>query len=139
MIRILALLLLVASPASAETGGKVGSKPAKIDCANVFSQVEMTYCAEQDWTAADADLNIAYAAAKALMKQIDAALPADQQGAVTSLRDAQRAWIAFRDQACAAEGYTMRGGTGESMLIYQCRTRLTAARTADLLTLTEGN
>ena len=142
MIRILAFdlaLLLAASPTLAETGGKVGGKAAKIDCANAMSQVEMTYCAEQDWNAADAELNTAYAATKDLMKQIDAALPADQQGAVTSLRDAQRAWIAFRDSACAAEGYTMRGGTGESMVIYSCRARLTQARTADLQALSAGN
>ena len=35
-----------------------------VDCANAETQMELTYCAEQDWLAADADLNTAYGAAR---------------------------------------------------------------------------
>ena len=103
-----------------------------VDCENAEAQVELTYCAEQDWQVADADLNAAYTAAMAMMKGIDAGLPKDQQGAATFLRDGQRAWITFRDAACAAEGYTMHGGSGEPMLIYGCYARLTQTRADDL-------
>ena len=106
-----------------------------VDCSRAMAQVEMTFCAEQDWLAADADLNEAYARARSVMRDIDAELPKSQRGAELALRYAQRAWITFRDQACAAEGYTMHGGSGEPMLIYGCRARLTNERTDGMLIL----
>ncbi|WP_426031008.1 lysozyme inhibitor LprI family protein [Cypionkella sp. TWP1-2-1b2] len=108
-----------------------------VDCANAEVQVEMTYCAEQDWLAADADLNAAYGVARDLMQGIDADLEASQRGAADYLRDGQRAWVTFRDATCAAEGYTMHGGSAEPMVIYGCRARLTAQRTADLEAMAE--
>lgn len=104
----------------------------QVDCANAMAQIEMTFCAEQDWMAADARLNTAYRGARAMMQAIDADLPKDQRGAELALRDGQRAWITFRDQTCAAEGYAMHGGSAEPMLIYGCRARLTQQRAADL-------
>ena len=118
--------------------GLAGSAGAQeVDCANATAQMELTYCAEQDWLAADEALNAAYGEAKALMQQIDADLPKAERGAEVYLRDAQRAWISFRDAACAAEGYAMHGGSAEPMLIYGCRARLTEQRTEDLQLLTE--
>lgn len=108
-----------------------------VECANAMAQVELTFCAEQDWISADADLNPAYKAAMAMMKQIDADLPKAEQGAAANLKTAQRAWIAYRDAACAAEGYVMHGGSAEPMVIYGCRARLTQARAADLWSLAE--
>ena len=93
---------------------------------------ELTYCAEQDWMTADAALNDAYQAAMAAMKQVDSGLEAKDRGAVVNLRAAQRAWITFRDAACAAEGYPMHGGSAEPMVIYACRARLTDQRAEDL-------
>ena len=40
-----------------------------VDCSDPVTQMEMTYCAEQDWQAADAELNAAYGRAMAAMKQ----------------------------------------------------------------------
>lgn len=110
----------------------------EVDCANAMAQVELTYCAEQDWLAADAALNAAYKQARQAQQTIDAGLPAAEQGAEAQLRDAQRSWVAFRDAACAAEGYQMHGGSAEPMVIYGCRARLTEARTADLLLLSQS-
>ena len=115
-------LALFALPATAQD----------VDCANAQAQVEMTYCAEQDWMTADTALNDAYRAAMAAMKRVDAGLEAKDRGAVVNLRDAQRAWITFRDAACAAEAYPMHGGSAEPMVIYACRARLTDQRAADL-------
>ena len=120
-------LFLLATPIAAQD----------VDCANATAQVELTYCAEQDWMDADADLNAAYKAAMALMKQIDADLPQDEQGAAANLKAAQRAWISFRDAACAAEGYLMHGGSAEPMVIYGCRAGLTKVRAADLWLLAQ--
>ncbi len=108
-----------------------------VDCATAEVQMELTYCAEQDWLAADADLNAAYGVARDLMQGIDAELEASQRGAADYLRDGQRAWVTFRDATCAAEGYTMHGGSAEPMVIYGCRARLTEQRTADLEAMAE--
>lgn len=110
----------------------------EVDCATAEAQVELTYCAEQDWLAADADLNAAYGAARAMMQGIDADLPAAERGAADFLRDGQRAWVTFRDATCAAEGYAMHGGSAEPMVIYGCRARLTQQRAADLAAMAEA-
>lgn len=126
-MRLALSLCLAATPIAAQD----------VDCSNASAQVELTYCAEQDWMEADADLNAAYKAAMALMKQIDADLPQDEQGAAANLKAAQRAWISFRDAACAAEGYLMHGGSAEPMVIYGCRAGLTKVRAADLWLLAQ--
>ncbi len=121
-MRLILAIWLSALPATAQT----------VDCVSAASQVEMTYCAEQDWQAADVDLNDSYRQAMAVMKEIDAGLPKAEQGAAGQLRAAQRAWVTFRDAGCAAEGFVMHGGTGEPMVIYECRARVTRARSAEL-------
>ena len=55
-----------------------------------------------------------------------------------ALRDAQRAWIPYRDKACAAYGYLARGGTLEPQLIYSCRADLTRSRVSELEELAGG-
>lgn len=118
-------------------GGLLGG-PAlaqQVDCTAPQVQMEMTYCAEQAYIAADRDLNAAYAGARARMRAIDADLAQDQKGAEEHLKQAQRAWISFRDAACTAEGYKYYGGSMEPMVIYACQARLTAQRAADLVAL----
>ena len=71
-----------------------------------MAQMDMNQCAEQDWEAADAELNARLQDGRWRgMKAMDANLPADLQGGAEALRDAQRAWITFRDTNCEAEGY----------------------------------
>lgn len=127
MKRLVAVLMLVPGGAFAQ----------EVDCENAVSQMEMTYCAEQEWIAADADLNAAYRLARDAMRQIDSDLSAEQRGAEQYLKEAQLAWISFRDAACAAEGYLMHGGSAEPMVIYSCRARLTQQRAEDLWSLAE--
>lgn len=50
----------------------------------------------------------------------------------TLLRDAQRAWITFRDQQCRYESSAVRGGSAFAMVQSDCLARLTVERTADL-------
>lgn len=109
-----------------------------IDCANAMAQQELNQCAYADWEAADADLNAAYQSAMALMKEWDAGVPTAEQGGAVALRDAQRAWVTFRDKACEAEGFAMRGGSAEPLLVYGCMRQLTEERTAHLVTLVES-
>jgi len=121
-VRALLVLGLLAGPVAAQ----------EVDCANAVAQVELTYCAEEAFLAADADLNLAYKAARAMMRQVDADLPASQRGAEVALRDGQRAWITFRDQACLAEAYIFSGGSAQPMVYSGCQARLTEQRAADL-------
>ncbi len=121
-MRLAALLLLLATPATAQD----------VDCANAMSQSDMNACAYQDWETQDADLNAAYVAAMDLLQLWDANLPEDEKGGVKALREAQRARITFRDKACEAEGYAMKGGSAEPLLVYGCMARLTEARAGQL-------
>ena len=109
------------------------------DCSNPVTQSDMTFCAGRDFAAAYKALNAAYLKARDQMRAIDADLPADQRGAAAALLAAQKAWITFRDQACIAEGYTNHGGSIEPMVVAECQTRLTTARTKDLTDLTAQN
>lgn len=102
-----------------------------------MTQLDMTFCAGQEFEVADEELNISYQAAMEMMRSIDAGLPAEEQGAVDALKTAQRAWIVVRDNACLAEGFLWAGGSGRSMVELSCMTRLTNTRTEDLNLLAE--
>lgn len=112
MIAALALSLL-AGPAAAQT----------TDCSRAPTQMEASRCAADGAAAADAELNAVWARAFAAVKGTPAAEP---------LRAAQRAWIPYRDLACAAEADLYQGGSIAPMIRAACLERLTRARTADL-------
>ncbi|MFD1910633.1 lysozyme inhibitor LprI family protein [Halodurantibacterium flavum] len=136
----LATLLMLPLPLAAqETGaqetGAQGTGAEDAACANATTQADLTACAGARRDRADALLNDAYAQAVAAMRDLDAdpVQPGAQPlAAEETLRAAQRAWIAYRDAACEAEGLRHAGGSIRSMMILDCHTRLTEARTADL-------
>nr|WP_073014893.1 lysozyme inhibitor LprI family protein [Roseibium suaedae] len=112
-----------------------------VNCKDPQTQMEFTYCAEQDWQAADAELNKAYKAAMAQMKSYDEGLAEyakELVGAANALKEAQRAWIPYRDKACEAFGFQARGGSMEPQLIYDCNARMTRIRTDELKALAKG-
>ena len=76
----------------------------------------------------------------ARMKAIDADFDRTQDnrpGYFDTLLAAQRVWLTYRDKHCASEGYTMRGGSAEPMVISGCQIQLTEARTKQLKDLIE--
>ena len=103
-----------------------------VDCATAMAQADLNQCAYQDWEEADAGLNDAYQEVVAAYSQMDADLPEELGSGVETLRDAQRAWITFRDLACEAEGFAMRGGSAEPLLVYGCMRVLTEERIGHL-------
>lgn len=121
-MRALALLALLAGPAAAQ----------EVDCDNAQVQVEMNFCAEQAWLAADAEMNAAWDRAKQAAQIMDADLPEQQRGIWQALLEGQRAWITYRDKTCEAEGGPMRGGSAEPLLIYGCMERLSWERAEGL-------
>lgn len=111
------------------------------DCeASDLTQTEMNFCAEQAFIAADEELNFAYRLALTEVTAIDeqnatagieTPLPLEE-----ALRQAQREWIEFRDDACAAEALLVQGGSMQPMVGTLCLARLTRERTADLAIFT---
>lgn len=119
-------VLLVEAPVSAQ------DKPED-DCENATTQMEMTYCAEQDFAEADEQLNAQYKLTRDAMKNWDSETEGLNLGsAADALLASQRAWLAFRDAQCAFHGYQARGGTMEPMLIYGCQAELSRQRTRQL-------
>lgn len=124
-----ALTCLVVSAGSAYAVGP------KQNCSDPQTQAEMTDCAANEFDRADKALNAQWKLTRAVMQETDANLEDDQKGAEKALLNAQRAWIAYRDGQCEAEGFSVRGGTMEPMIVDDCKARLTDARTKELKAL----
>ena len=113
------------------------------ECANAASQMEMNACAAQRFEQADAELNALYgrliAGARANDRSPDNGRVEgdDRPGEEATLREAQRAWVTFRDGQCAFESYESFQGSMEPMIYQGCRARLTRERIAQLTA--EGN
>ena len=90
--------------------------------ATAQSQAEMNQAADQSLRKADQALNDQYSAT------MDALSPPSR----VLLRDAQRAWIGFRDQQCRYEASAVGEGSAYPMIVYMCRERLTIERTEEL-------
>ena len=112
----------------------------EVDCDNAMAQFELNACAYKEYERADAAMNAQWKVTAARMKESDADFDRSQDnrpGYFDTLLAAQRAWLTYRDQHCASEGYTMRGGSAEPMMISGCQTQLTEARTKQLKELIE--
>ena len=131
VVRSAAVLILTLVPSMLHAQGKP-------DCNDPQTQTEMNICAGLDYKAADAELNRVYKAAIANMKEMDASLPPELKGAEKTLRKAQRAWIPYRDNACEAYGFMVRGGSMESMLVGSCLANLTRNRIKELKAIAGG-
>lgn len=99
-----------------------------ITCNPDGAQAEMNVCAFEDFERADAALNAEYKLA------VDAA---KGMGVYDQLRAAQRAWLPFRDAACAAEAAPFQGGTLQPLILYSCLATLTEERTRHLTSFSQ--
>ncbi len=96
---------------------------------NDQTQTGMNICAAADAAAADKKLNLLY-------QQLTAKAEANEK---TALRDAQRAWVAYRDKECAYETIGSEGGSIRPMEESMCVTALTNARIADFQKFLSGD
>jgi uncharacterized protein YecT (DUF1311 family) len=99
--------------------------------------MELNYCAEKDFDAADAALNTQWKQTRKVVADYDKQLEANQRGAEKALLKAQRAWIDYRDGQCEAEGFAARGGTMEPMLVMSCKAEVSKVRADELKQLAE--
>jgi uncharacterized protein YecT (DUF1311 family) len=115
--------------------GSLDARAREAHCNDPQTQVDMNFCAEIDFERADAALNAAWreavAAARTADREIDRSDRRPTEEA--KMREAQRAWLIFRDAQCTVEGYDeARGGSMEPMVFANCQARLTRERTAQL-------
>ncbi len=91
---------------------------AKADCYDSPVQADLNACAGAELKTADAQLNAAYAAVRQRLSD-------DGQ---KRLRDAERAWIAYRDAECMFRSSGDDGGSAAAMVDVQCQAELTNER-----------
>lgn len=119
---LIALLLAAAAPAAAPT-----PKPTP-----TFGP--LTTRALADYKVADAEMAAQWKITNAFMKGKDA-LDRSRGGGfgfAAALLGSQRAWLSYRDAACAVEGGIYAGDVRQQLMIAQCKTALTNARTLQL-------
>ncbi|WP_417241409.1 lysozyme inhibitor LprI family protein [Celeribacter sp.] len=103
----------------------------EVDCETAMTQYEMNHCAYEAYLAADEDLNATY------IWSLDVAYEWSNDAAM-ALRDAQRAWIPYRDAACVAAASRYEGGSIQPLIEYSCLDHLTRQRTQELRNVYEG-
>lgn len=102
------------------------------DCAEPLTQIDMNDCASRAFASADSLLNQVWKTAVETAKRRDSELYNNEEPSEDMLRQAQRSWITFRDQACLAESTITRGGSIQPLLQFVCLERLTLNRVDDL-------
>lgn len=137
LIRSATLILGTLGGAILDTGA-AGAET--IDCNSANSTPEINFCADKDYQTADKDLNAAYAAAVQFVRNRKIDAPYDPKNFEAALRNAQRAWVAYRDTDCKElVPQQWSGGTGTTSAILQCMTEKTQQRTKELKALSTMN
>ncbi len=116
----IAILVALALLTCGSAFGQGAKKP--VPCANAQTQAEMNICAGKEYKTADANLNRVY-------QQLVAMLGADEK---VQLKDAQTAWIKFRDLHCEFVGDQYKGGSIRPMIYGLCLADVTRNRTTEL-------
>lgn len=128
---VFGIMCLFASPLAAQE---------VYNCNEPVTQVEMNACAWQAYQMADGDLNADYKRAMAHLQKADEAyLPLGAVLGTIMLRDAQRAWITFRDKNCEVETLAYRGGSIVPLIHTTCLEGMTRARSEQLRMVWELN
>jgi uncharacterized protein YecT (DUF1311 family) len=98
------------------------ARAAAIDCAAAKTQADLATCTATNAASADAGLNAVYKALAGRLASAD----------LKRLRDAQRAWIPFRDKECAFRTKPYADGSVYATLVETCKVELTKVRLAQL-------
>lgn len=91
-------------------------------CDNAQTQTELNTCTLAQYEASDKELNTVY-------NKYRAKLDNNQK---TMLKDAQLAWIKYKELSCSFETYGLKGGSAYAMILNQCLAKKTQHRTEEL-------
>ena len=115
LLPCLCLLFAVAAPAQKK-------RAAKDPCPGAYTQYDMNACAHRAFQAADAALNRAY---NQLSSKLD-------EGRRAKLKEAELAWLKYRDNNCEFVSSEYEGGSMRPMVHSFCLADVTRERTAEL-------
>jgi uncharacterized protein YecT (DUF1311 family) len=123
-VAVAAILVLLALPAAAED---------EIKCNPEGATFEMAACARDDFEKADKKLNTVYQKLLKSLAQADKEYGSlGEESRVKRLKDAQRAWVAWRDPECLLRSVENFGGSIENINIPACMASLTEERAKQL-------
>ena len=112
------VLTLLASPGHSEK-----DPFANINCKAASTQLEMNYCANLSFQAADQELNQIYRQLRNTFKQTK------QNTQEPQLINAQLAWLQYRDLDCKFSADRFKGGSIAPLIYSGCKETLTKQRT----------
>ena len=101
-------------------GVSAQKRAAKNPCDDAKTQLDMNFCADKKFQAADAELNRVY-------KQLMAKAENDPK-----LKAAEVSWLKYRDDNCDYESALYEGGSMRPLIYSSCMERMTKARTDEL-------
>ena len=110
-------LLLLILPAAV-----LAQDQTKDPCANAQSQAELNMCWGKEYKAADARLNTAY---REFMSKLN-------EEETAQLKNAQLAWLKYRDTNCDFVADQFKGGSMRPMIAAMCLADVTDARAKEL-------
>jgi uncharacterized protein YecT (DUF1311 family) len=114
------MLLSLLMFSGASTSGQ--KRKRRGPCTNPETQAEMNQCAAQAYKAADAALNRVYQRLAAMLNDNEKA----------QLKEAQSAWLKYRDSNCEFVADQYKGGTMRPMIYGYCLADITKKRTGEL-------
>ena len=115
-----AIVMLFVSLLVVASGFGQGAK--KAPCSDANTQAEMNICAGKEYKAADVTLNRVY-------QQLVAMLEPEEK---SQLKEAQTAWIKYRDTNCDFVADQYKGGSIRPMIYGLCLAEVTSNRTSEL-------
>ncbi len=116
ILLFLLILLLITSVGSAQ------EQESKDSCEDAMTTVEMQECLDQQYQKWDAELNLVY---KKIRSKLSVARKA-------KLKEAQLAWIVFRDKSAEFEASEDEGGSMYSLVYVSVMSSLTEQRVENL-------
>jgi len=114
-------------------GGPSPALADDLDCSRIPLGEQLEHCAQLEKNRADAALNASYQALLGRLQHQYQSHPLLEQDYLGKLKNAQRAWIKYRDTSCVVEAFEVQPGTpAHTTLINICVSRLSRERTRDL-------